>query len=38
MKNGWETIIGLEIHAQLSTNTKIFCACPVSFGDEPNSK
>ncbi len=37
MKNGWETIIGLEIHAQLSTNTKIFCACPVSFGDEPNS-
>jgi len=37
MKSGWETIIGLEIHAQLSTKTKIFCACAVSFGDEPNS-
>lgn len=37
MKNGWEAIIGLEIHAQLSTKTKIFCACPTSFGDAPNS-
>jgi aspartyl-tRNA(Asn)/glutamyl-tRNA(Gln) amidotransferase subunit B len=37
MKDGWEAIIGLEIHAQLSTSTKIFCACATSFGDEPNA-
>lgn len=37
MKNGWEAIIGLEIHAQLATKTKIFCACPTSFGHDPNS-
>lgn len=37
MKNGWEAIIGLEIHAQLATRTKIFCACPTSFGHDPNS-
>ena len=34
---GWETIIGLEIHAQLSTESKIFCACSTRFGDEPNA-
>jgi aspartyl-tRNA(Asn)/glutamyl-tRNA(Gln) amidotransferase subunit B len=33
----WETIIGLEIHAQLSTQSKIFCGCATRFGDEPNS-
>ena len=32
----WETIIGLEIHAQLSTESKIFCGCATRFGDEPN--
>jgi aspartyl-tRNA(Asn)/glutamyl-tRNA(Gln) amidotransferase subunit B len=37
MKNGWETIIGMEIHAQLATETKIFCGCATSFGDEPNA-
>ncbi|HLA11697.1 MAG TPA: Asp-tRNA(Asn)/Glu-tRNA(Gln) amidotransferase subunit GatB [Pyrinomonadaceae bacterium] len=36
MKPGWETIIGLEIHAQLSTESKIFCGCSARFGDEPN--
>lgn len=36
MKNGWETIIGLEIHAQLNTESKIFCGCAARFGDEPN--
>ena len=30
-------IIGLEIHVQLATKTKIFCGCPLAFGDEPNS-
>lgn len=33
----WETIIGLEIHAQLSTESKIFCGCATRFGDQPNA-
>lgn len=33
----FETIIGLEVHAQLNTKTKIFCSCPTSFGEEPNT-
>ena len=33
----WETIIGLEIHAQLSTESKLFCGCATRFGDEPNA-
>src|SRR5437763_13493535 len=37
MKGGWETVIGLEIHAQLSTESKIFCGCSTRFGDEPNA-
>jgi aspartyl-tRNA(Asn)/glutamyl-tRNA(Gln) amidotransferase subunit B len=37
MKNDWEAIIGMEVHAQLATNTKIFCACATSFGHDPNS-
>src|ERR1044072_7378363 len=37
MTNDWETIIGLEVHAQLSTESKIFCGCSTRFGDEPNS-
>lgn len=37
MTNGWETIIGLEIHAQLSTESKIFCGCATRFGDQPNA-
>src|SRR4026207_2268956 len=36
MSNGWETIIGLEIHAQLNTESKIFCGGSTRFGDEPN--
>jgi aspartyl-tRNA(Asn)/glutamyl-tRNA(Gln) amidotransferase subunit B len=32
----WEPVIGLEIHVQLSTRTKMFCGCELSFGDEPN--
>src|SRR6266404_1602772 len=31
------TTIGLEVHAQLKTRSKMFCACPVEFGAEPNS-
>ena len=33
----FEVVIGLEVHAQLNTKTKIFCNCPTSFGDEPNT-
>jgi aspartyl-tRNA(Asn)/glutamyl-tRNA(Gln) amidotransferase subunit B len=33
---GYETVIGLEIHVQLSTRTKMFCGCALSYGDEPN--
>ncbi len=32
----FETVIGLEVHAQLKTNTKIFCGCSTQFGKEPN--
>jgi aspartyl-tRNA(Asn)/glutamyl-tRNA(Gln) amidotransferase subunit B len=35
--SAWETIIGLEVHAQLSTESKIFCGCSTRFGDEPNA-
>lgn len=37
MKEGWEAVIGMEIHAQLATATKIFCSCAVETGGEPNS-
>ncbi len=37
IKDGWEAVIGMEIHAQLATATKIFCGCAVQTGGEPNS-
>ncbi|KAA6230128.1 Asp-tRNA(Asn)/Glu-tRNA(Gln) amidotransferase subunit GatB [Campylobacter sp. LR264d] len=33
----FEVVIGLEVHAQLNTKTKIFCACAISFGEAPNT-
>jgi aspartyl-tRNA(Asn)/glutamyl-tRNA(Gln) amidotransferase subunit B len=33
----WEPVIGLEIHVQLKTRTKMFCGCELSFGDPPNT-
>lgn len=33
----YEPVIGLEVHVQLATNTKIFCACPTGFGAPPNT-
>lgn len=35
--SAFETIIGLEVHVQLNTKTKIFCSCATSFGAEPNT-
>ena len=35
--NDYELIVGLEVHAELSTKTKIFCSCPTEFGAEPNT-
>jgi aspartyl-tRNA(Asn)/glutamyl-tRNA(Gln) amidotransferase subunit B len=34
--SGYEPVIGLEIHVQLDTRTKMFCGCELSFGDPPN--
>ena len=34
--DGYEAVIGLEIHVQLRTRTKMFCGCELSFGDDPN--
>jgi aspartyl-tRNA(Asn)/glutamyl-tRNA(Gln) amidotransferase subunit B len=33
----WETVIGLEVHCELRTETKLFCSCRNAFGDEPNT-
>ncbi|MHB8961745.1 MAG: Asp-tRNA(Asn)/Glu-tRNA(Gln) amidotransferase subunit GatB [Saccharofermentanales bacterium] len=33
----YETVVGLEVHVELSTRSKIFCSCPNTFGGEPNT-
>ena len=35
---GYEMVIGLEVHVELKTKTKIFCSCPTTFGAEPNTQ
>ena len=37
MSSMFEVIIGLEVHVQLNTNSKLFCSCPTSFGEKPNT-
>jgi aspartyl-tRNA(Asn)/glutamyl-tRNA(Gln) amidotransferase subunit B len=37
VSGAWEPVIGLEIHVQLATRTKMFCGCELSFGDAPNT-
>ena len=36
-REDYEVVMGLEVHAELSTKTKIFCSCPTSFGAAPNT-
>ncbi|HKU43874.1 MAG TPA: Asp-tRNA(Asn)/Glu-tRNA(Gln) amidotransferase GatCAB subunit B, partial [Polyangiales bacterium] len=38
MTTGFETVIGLEVHAQLLTRSKLFCGCSVQFGAAPNTQ
>ncbi len=38
MIKDYEMVIGLEVHCELGTKTKIFCACPTTFGAEPNTQ
>ncbi len=37
LPDGWELVVGLEVHVELSTATKLFCSCANRFGDEPNT-
>ena len=34
----WELVVGMEVHAQLNTRSKLFCACALSFAAEPNTR
>jgi aspartyl-tRNA(Asn)/glutamyl-tRNA(Gln) amidotransferase subunit B len=36
LPEGWELVVGLEVHTELRTSTKLFCGCRNAFGDEPN--
>ena len=37
LPEGWEMVVGLEVHVELATATKLFCGCANRFGDEPNT-
>ena len=37
LPEGWELVVGLEVHVELNTATKLFCGCRNNFGDEPNT-
>ena len=38
MADMYEAVIGLEIHMELNTKSKIFCSCPTTFGAAPNTQ
>lgn len=38
IKDGYEMVVGLEVHVELKTRTKIFCSCPTTFGAPPNTQ
>ena len=38
MNKGYEAVIGLEVHVELKTKTKIFCSCTTEFGGSPNTE
>ena len=37
LPDGWTMVVGLEVHTELRTDTKLFCGCANNFGDEPNT-
>ena len=37
LPEGWDMVVGLEVHTELRTETKLFCGCANAFGDEPNT-
>ncbi|MFP4636340.1 MAG: Asp-tRNA(Asn)/Glu-tRNA(Gln) amidotransferase subunit GatB [Nitriliruptoraceae bacterium] len=37
LPEGWELVVGLEVHVELQTTTKMWCGCSTTFGDEPNT-
>lgn len=37
LPDGWELVVGLEVHVELHTRTKMWCGCSTEFGDEPNT-
>lgn len=37
LAEGWELVVGCEVHCELATATKLFCGCPNRFGSEPNT-
>ncbi len=38
LPDGWEMVVGLEVHTELKTKTKLFCGCANEFGSEPNTR
>ena len=36
-KQMYDIVIGLEVHVQIKTKTKMFCSCPNRYGEEPNT-